>query len=164
MSNMADLPSAFSSGAHHIRVGRPHESSQPAGRGSGRATASQTHQQVKDRADTIDNECRTSYYRKSYPLCLVHYHCTTNQIHRLLLPRSCRRSQLELDLGNSSGGVETLGAGFRAVEDGVAPVHAHLILQTLLALVAVRVLHRRKWVEAATMGRMDRQSGGSGRV
>jgi hypothetical protein len=41
---------------------------------------------------------------------------------------------LLLDLGNGLSRVETLGAGTCAVEDGVAAVQAHAVLQVLLAL------------------------------
>lgn len=43
-------------------------------------------------------------------------------------------SQHLLDLGNSTSRVQTLGAGSRAVEDGVATVHAHAVIQGVLAL------------------------------
>lgn len=51
--------------------------------------------------------------------------------------------ELELDLCNSHGRVETLRAGPRAVEDSVATIQAHLVLHLLLTLLFVRVLHRR---------------------
>ena len=52
------------------------------------------------------------------------------------------RSELELDSRDSPGRVEALRAGTRAVEDGVATVQAHLILELLLALFLVRVLNK----------------------
>lgn len=39
-----------------------------------------------------------------------------------------------LNLGNSLAGVETLGAGLCAVENGVASVQAHVVLEVGLAL------------------------------
>lgn len=48
--------------------------------------------------------------------------------------------KLKLDFGNSLGRVETLGARAGAVEDGVATVQAHLILELLLSLLLVGIL------------------------
>jgi len=48
-------------------------------------------------------------------------------------------SQLQLNLGNSSGRVQTLGAGTGAIEDRVTPIQAHLILQLLLSLGTIRI-------------------------
>lgn len=45
----------------------------------------------------------------------------------------CAKSHLLLDLGNGLAGVETLGAGPRAVENGVAAVQAHGVLELALA-------------------------------
>ena len=44
------------------------------------------------------------------------------------------RSKLLLDLCNGQGRVQTLGAGPRAVQNGVAPVHTHAVVQSRLAL------------------------------
>ena len=43
------------------------------------------------------------------------------------------RGQHLLDLGNGPTGVQTLGAGPCAVEDGVAAVHAHAVVEGRLA-------------------------------
>lgn len=43
-------------------------------------------------------------------------------------------SQHLLDLGNSTSRVQTLGAGSRAVENGVATVDAHAVVQGVLTL------------------------------
>lgn len=42
--------------------------------------------------------------------------------------------ELLLDVGNGETGVETLGAGTRAVENGVAAVQAHGVVESVLAL------------------------------
>ena len=42
-------------------------------------------------------------------------------------------SQHLLDLGNSKSRVQTLGAGSRAVKDGVATVYAHAVIQGVLS-------------------------------
>lgn len=43
--------------------------------------------------------------------------------------RHLRECHLFLDLGDSLAGVQALGAGTGAVEDGVAAVQAHVVLQ-----------------------------------
>ena len=57
----------------------------------------------------------------------------------------CIRSlggELELDLRDSSGGVQSLRACAGAIEDSVATVQTHLVLQPLLALSTIRVLSK----------------------
>jgi len=58
-------------------------------------------------------------------------------------------SQLHLDVGNSGSGVEALWTRARAVEDGMAPVQAHLVLEAFLPLRALGILqgfrHAIKW-------------------
>ena len=44
-----------------------------------------------------------------------------------------------LDLRNRTRRVQTLGAGSRAVQDGVAPVHAHAVVERRLALGRLQV-------------------------
>lgn len=44
-----------------------------------------------------------------------------------------------LDLGDCTGGVETLGASPRAVKNGVATVDAHAVIQGVLALSGLLV-------------------------
>jgi len=48
-------------------------------------------------------------------------------------------SEFKLDLGNGCGGVQALGASTRTVEDSVATVQAHLVLELLLTLSSVPV-------------------------
>ena len=49
-------------------------------------------------------------------------------------------SELELELGDRHGRVETFRTRSRTVEDSVASVHAQLVLESLLALRTVRIL------------------------
>ena len=52
-------------------------------------------------------------------------------------------SELELELGDRHGRVETFRTRSRTVKDSVASVHAHLILQFFASLLLVRVLIRK---------------------
>ena len=51
---------------------------------------------------------------------------------------------VELELGNRHGGVETFRTRSRTIEDSVASVHAQLVLKSLLALRTVRILYKSK--------------------
>lgn len=53
---------------------------------------------------------------------------------RMYAERNLVRSQHLLNLRNRAGRVQTLRAGPRAVQNGVATVHAHAVIQRVLAL------------------------------
>lgn len=74
--------------------------------------------------------------------------------------RALVRRELELELGDRLRRVEALGARPGAVEDGVAAVQAHLVLELLLALHLVGVArvrnpavrgHERRWAEVLVL-------------
>lgn len=67
--------------------------------------------------------------------------------------------QLHLDVGNSGSGVEALWTRFRAVEDGVAPVQAHLVLEAFLPLRAVGILQSfRHTIKRRRLPKLTRES------
>lgn len=56
-----------------------------------------------------------------------------------MIPTSLRHCHLLLDLGDGQAGVQTLGTRTGAVEDSVATVQAHVVLQVGAAFGAALV-------------------------
>lgn len=70
-----------------------------------------------------------------------HYMCMKQRLRsrKLHYTPFSREGQALLDLSNGETWVETLGACSAAVQDGVASVHAHAIVQVVLALLGLLV-------------------------
>ena len=77
----------------------------------------------------------------SHQLCHLSHEATHPSTNPSL--RTSLGSELELHLRNSRRRVEALGARTRAVENGVAPVQAQLVLHLFLAVRGVGVLQSR---------------------
>ena len=70
----------------------------------------------------------------SQPFFTLSSYSPTTPLPSLPKPTHPLKSHLLLDLGDRQTGVEALGAGAGAVEDGVAAVQAHRVVEGVLAL------------------------------